>query len=230
MKNNSIKENKTSDEIMSQHSKEKEDLKTESLSLGFHDEEEAIQLGLIVPDDSLDCQHKSTSDLVENQYPDSIQKENFDSNIKQQVGSSDVDIVELKNYTQVENTTKDIKEVLIGSVLNKPNCDISENRSEQRECDLNKFCNEETEMPPLTNNASSKQSISSPNTSCSQSDKLNNAEDKMNEDKGKAREEGIIVNPSCCQDKLLSGYCSYSLKNINEVPKNAKHRRYIKHW
>ena len=228
---NSIMENKASDERMSEHSKAKEDLKTERLSPGFPDEEEAIQLGLIVPDDSLGCQHESTSDLVEKQYSHSVKKENFNVNIKQQGDSSDVEVVELKNYTQVENTTKEFKsERVISSVPNKLNDDFEENGLEQKEFDLNKLCKEETKTPPLTKNIYSKQSISSPNTSCSQSDKLNNAEDKMNEDKGKAREEGIIVNPSCCQDKLLSGYCSYSQKNINEVPKNVKHRRYIKNF
>ena len=95
-------ENKAHDEISSQDLKEKEDLKTERLDLGFPDEEEAIQLGLIVPDDSLYCQHESSSDFEEKLNPHSIQKENFNVNIKQLVGSSEVDIVNLKDYTQVE--------------------------------------------------------------------------------------------------------------------------------
>ena len=224
-------ENKAHDEISSQDLKEREDLKTERLDLGFPDEEEAIQLGLIVPDDSLYCQHKSSSDFEEKLNPPSIQKENFNVNIKQLVGSSEVDIVNLKDYTQVENSTKDPKEERsTSSVLNKTDNNIHEYGSEQRNCDLKKLNNEEKEKSPLTSNSSSNQSISSPNTSCSQSDKLNNAEDKMNEDNGKAQEAGIIVNPSCCQDKLLSGYCSYSLKNINEVPNNVKHCQYIRNW
>ena len=122
-----------------------------------------------------------------------IQKENFNVNIKQRGGSSDFDIVELKNYTQVENSPNEMKmEISINSVSNKPPNDIQENNLEQSSFDLKEFQSEEKEMPPLTNNASSKQSISSPNTSCSpQSDKLNNAEDKMNEDDGKVWEEGF---------------------------------------
>ena len=52
-----------------------EDLKTERLDLGFPDEEEAIQLGLIVPDDSLYCQLESSSDFEEKLNPHFIQKE-----------------------------------------------------------------------------------------------------------------------------------------------------------
>ena len=227
--NTSISVNKADDGDTSKDSNAKADLETERLSLGFPDEEEAIQLGLIVPDDSLE----SSSNLIENQSPRFIQKQNFNVNKKQQVESSDVDIVELKNYTQVDDySTKNIKrDSLKSSVPNKPSNAFHESNSEQSSFDLKEIHSEEKEMPPLANNTSSKQSFSSPNTSCSpQSDKLNNAEDKMNEDVvGKeVWEEGIIVNPSCYQDKLLSGYCRNSPKNINEVPKNVKHWHYIK--
>ena len=79
----------------------------------------------------------------------------------------------------------------------------------------------DNELPMQSDNTSFSQSIQSPDA-CLLVDKVKNTEDKMNGYSEAVQKEGIIVNPRCCEDKLLPGYCSYSVKNINEKPENFK--------
>ena len=61
-----------------------------------------------------------------------------------------------------------------------------------------------------------------PPDTCSQTIKLKNTKDKENGYGREIQNEGITLNPLCCEDKLLSGNLGYLEKTINELPENLK--------
>ena len=216
-------ENKTAHSIY-KDPKDVRDFKTKILDLGFLDEDEAIQLGLIVPD-GLESKYKDASELEKTKLPTKSENKNENINInnENQLGSSELSVFSLKSYTQITESTMD-KTTQQGEgsadVINASNKNIQVDSNE---------CSIEKEVPVQCDNASSSRSIASPAT-CSKVDKLKNMQDKMNGYSSAVQKRGIIVNPHCCEDKLLPGYCSYSVKNINEYPEDFKHRCYKQHF
>ena len=206
-------ENKTAHSI-GKDSKAVEGVKTERLDLGFLDKDEAIQLGLIVPK-ILDSNFKDSSGSEKSKHPITPENENININNENQLDSSELSVFSLKSYTQITESTVD-KTTQQGEssaeVINNSNANV---QVDSNECSIDK------EIPMQSTSFSG--SISSPDT-CLQVDKVKNTEDKMNGYSRAAHKRGIIVNPHCCEDKLLSGYCGYSVKNINEEPKKFKHR------
>ena len=81
-----------------------DDIKTERLDLGFPDEDEAIQLGLIVPNFSSN-NNTNSSGSGEPKHP--ITTENKIKNNENQLDSSEVSVYSLKNYTQITESTPD---------------------------------------------------------------------------------------------------------------------------
>ena len=83
------------------------DFVTERLDLGFPDEEEAIQLGLIVPESS-ECREKGVSKTSDPQ--DLNMSKNTTSNINknQQIDSSELSVFALKNYTQIPEVVETV--------------------------------------------------------------------------------------------------------------------------
>ena len=185
-------------------------MKTETLGFGFPDENEAIQLGLMVPK-NLESKDKDSLELENPKHP--VKTEN--ANNENQLEKSELSVFSLKSYTQITESTVD-KQTQQGETSKEAIHESNKNlQVGSNECSI------KNEVPVQNDNVLVSQTSSSPDT-CSQVDKVKNAQDKMNGSSGEVQKGGIIVNPHCCEDKLLPGYCGYEVKNINEGPKNFK--------
>ena len=212
--------------------KAKVHFETEELRLGFPDKDEAIQLGLIVPDVSQSRDDKNAEELGEGQKL--IELENQKSSTKNKTGlsTSELSVVSLKNYSQIldlstNDTTQDDKN---GKSSEKASLNLETAISETQPLDKIK-CGTNENAISVTNSKGEACTPSIPFTNIRlQNDVEKNEEDNRDVSRNEVQEERIIANPFCCEDKLLSGYCGYSQKNINEACDNFEHTCYKHHF
>ena len=213
-------------------SRAKVHFETEGLSLGFPDKDEAIQLGLIVPDVSESPDDKNADELGKGQNLIGIENQKSSTKNKTNLNTSELSVVSLKNYSQIldlstENTTKDDEN---GKSSEKACLNLETASLETQPLDEIKYGTNENAIS-VTNSKEEACTPSIPFTNTRlQNDIEKNEEDNRDVRRNEVQEERITANPFCCEDKLLSGYCGYSQKNINEACDNFEHTCYKHHY
>ena len=227
---NSTKPKYKNDSSSPKDNKAKVHFETEELSLGFPDKDEAIQLGLIVPDESRD--DKNAEELGKGQNLIELENQKSSTKNKTNLNNSELSVVSLKNYSQIldlstENTTKDDEN---GKSSEKACLNLETASLETQPLDEIKYGTNENAIS-VTNSKEEACTPSIPFTNTRlQNDIEKNEEDNRDVRRNEVQEERITANPFCCEDKLLSGYCGYSQKNINEACDNFEHTCYKHHY
>ena len=212
--------------------KAKVHFETEELSSGFPDKDEAIQLGLIVPDVSEDGDDKNAEELEKGQNLIELENQMSSTKNKTNINTSELSVVSLKNYSQILNlSTKNTKKDDENGKFSEKACPILQTAIlETQPLDEIK-CGTNENAISVTNSKEQTCTPSIPFTNTRLQNHIEkNEEDNRDVRRNEVQEERITVNPFCCEDKLLSGYCGYSQKNINEACDNFKHTCYKHHY
>ena len=229
---NGTKPKYKNDSCSTKDSKAKVHFETEELSSGFPDKDEAIQLGLIVPDVSESRDDKNAEELGKGQNLIELENQKSSTKNKTNLSTSELSVVSLKNYSQIldlstDNTTQDDKN---GKSLEKASFNLETAILETQPLDEIK-CGTNENAISVTNSKEEACTPSIPFTNTRlQNDIEKNEEDNRDVRRNEVQEERITANPFCCEDKLLSGYCGYSQKNINEACDNLEHTCYKHHY
>ena len=229
---NGTKPKYKNDSCSTKDSKAKVHFETEELSSGFPDKDEAIQLGLIVPDVSECRDDKNAEELGKGQNLIELENQKSSTKNKTNLSTSELSVVSLKNYSQIldlstDNTTQDDKN---GKSLEKASFNLETAILETQPLDEIK-CGTNENAISVTNSKEEACTPSIPFTNTRlQNDIEKNEEDNRDVRRNEVQEERITANPFCCEDKLLSGYCGYSQKNINEACDNFEHTCYKHHY
>ena len=229
---NGTKPKYKNDSCSTKDSKAKVHFETEELSSGFPDKDEAIQLGLIVPDVSECRDDKNAEELGKGQNLIELENQKSSAKNKTNLSTSELSVVSLKNYSQIlglstDNTTQDDKNE---KSLEKASFNLETAILETQPLDEIK-CGTNENAISVTNSKEEACTPSIPFTNIRlQNDIEKNEEDNRDVRRNEVQEERITANPFCCEDKLLSGYCGYSQKNINEACDNFEHTCYKHHY
>ena len=213
-------------------SKAKVHFETEELSLGFPDKDEAIQLGFIVPDVSESRDDKNAEELGKGQNLIELENQKSSTKNKTNLSTSELSVVSLKNYSQIldSNADNNIQDDKNGKFSEKTCLNLETAILETQPLDEIK-CGTNENAISVTNSKEQACTPSIPFTNTRlQNDIEKNEEDNRDVRRNEVQEERITANPFCCEDKLLSGYCGYSQKNINEACDNFEHTCYKHHY